>query len=275
MKKNMSHIEERDNAMLQEELYNMLQETDDEDTRMHLQYLYDKDFNSFDAVEKEIAQNSQFEKFADIKNCNSFDDRVEAICSVPQKITNNKSKKVKKWTKFTSIAASFLLLVSTGLIMRFWIFASANSSDPAYNYNDSEITVQISTEEEIKNALQNFYYPKLSMLENTQYKIGKHNKSHEIVYILVSGSHAGENPNREIGLSIYLQEKYVVKNESNFHTDNTISIGGKTISIKKSNDNLTNHYYCGFNILSVRYYIDLSTMIENDYIDFLDIFLTD
>ena len=56
MKKNMPHNKEKNNVALQEELYEILQETDDESTRQHLQYLYDKNFDSFESVEKEIKE---------------------------------------------------------------------------------------------------------------------------------------------------------------------------------------------------------------------------
>ena len=266
----MPHNKEKNNVALQEELYEILQETDDESTRQHLQYLYDKNFDSFESVEKEIKENPLLESLDDIKNCSSFDERVTSIYSSTQKQPN---KNTKKYKRLTSIAASFLVFISIGLMMRFWVFSPANNGNPTINYVDSEITVQIATEEETNNILQDFYLPQLSILTNPEYKVGKHNKTHEIIYITVSGIHAAESYNREVSLSIYLEERYFVKNENNFHTDNFILIENKRVSIKEIKNNSSIQYYCGFNVLSVRYYIELSTIIENDYNDFLIAFL--
>jgi hypothetical protein len=179
--------------------------------------------------------------------------------SAPESVKTEPSFRPNRLAIVTSFALVVILL-GVGLYLYF--------RKPTY----ADANIQTRTIEQSQLSLYtSAYIPDIDILENKLIQIGEHKKSHEIVYIKISGTHG---TGRELTLLIVLVYKYQPPNHIDYISGEETIIGTQPVTPNQIIFGERHTFAIGFTKGDTRYFIDYTTDDQHDLIEFLHLFLT-
>lgn len=223
----------------------------------------------------EIEENEFAEVEEKLKNTaenievSSFDEHMNAIRPQLRKKKRLFTPMVKR---MVAAAASVILILAVGLTV---YFSVGRETEEEYLYGDDDITISKTLKSEVEDASA-LAILNLDILFNDSYQIATHKESLETVYYKIEGLNMEDSIFRDISLTVIVEPKYVLPDESNIYDGEEVTILGIEMTINDLDTFVAPfyRYQVGFTYQNVRYYFEYKTSSEeNDIESFMQQFL--